>query len=178
MSGAPERGVLGLLTAQALAFGVSLALLVIPANSLFLSAYGAKWLPATYIAIAVVGTAASAVIARAARKTRLATVATFSLGALAAFYGVSWVVLSAGGVWISALLLVLFPIALQLGFVFIGGQAGRLLDVRQLKERFPRIVTGFSLGFLLGGLLGIPLLSLLGRPSTCARHDRRTARVP
>ncbi len=162
MSGAPERGVLGLLTAQALAFGVSLALLVIPANSLFLSAYGAKWLPATYIAIAVVGTAASAVIARAARKTRLATVATFSLGALAAFYGVSWVVLSAGGVWISALLLVLFPIALQLGFVFIGGQAGRLLDVRQLKERFPRIVTGFSLGFLLGGLLGIPLLSLLG----------------
>ena len=49
-----------------------------------------------------------------------------------------------------------------MGFVFIGGQAGRLLDVRQLKERFPRIVTGFSVGFLLGGLLGIPLLSLLG----------------
>ena len=49
-----------------------------------------------------------------------------------------------------------------MGFVFIGGQAGRLLDVRVLKERFPRIVTGFSVGFLLGGLLGLPLLDLLG----------------
>ena len=62
----------------------------------------------------------------------------------------------------SAVLLVLFPIALQLGFVFIGGQAGRLLDVRQMKELFPRIVSGFAVGFLVGGLLGIPLLALLG----------------
>ena len=62
----------------------------------------------------------------------------------------------------SAGLLVLFPIALQLGFVFIGGQAGRLLDVRQMKERFPRVVGGFSVGFLLGGLLAFPLLALLG----------------
>ena len=59
-------------------------------------------------------------------------------------------------------LLVLFPIALQMGFVFIGGQAGRLLDVRQMKELFPRVVSGFAVGFLIGGLLGIPLLALLG----------------
>ena len=71
MSSAPPRGVVGLLTAQALAFGVTLALLVIPANALFLDAYGSEWLPATYIAIAVVGTAASILIARAARQTRL-----------------------------------------------------------------------------------------------------------
>ena len=51
----PPRGVVGLLTAQALAFGVTLALLLVPANSLFLDAYGSEWLPATYIAIAVVG---------------------------------------------------------------------------------------------------------------------------
>ena len=50
MSNTPERGVIALLTAQALAFGVMLALLVVPANALFLDAYGAKWLPATYIA--------------------------------------------------------------------------------------------------------------------------------
>src|SRR5262249_17269624 len=75
VSSAPPRGVIGLLTAQALAFGVTLALLVIPANSLFLGAYGAKWLPATYVAIAVIGTAVSAFIARAARRTRLVRVA-------------------------------------------------------------------------------------------------------
>ncbi len=162
MSDTPPRGVVGLLTAQALAFGVTLALLIIPANALFLDAYGSEWLPATYIAIAVFGSGASALIARAARRTRLARVATPSLGGLAALYAASWVILVAGGVWASGVLLVLFPIALQVGFVFIGGQAGRLLDVRQMKEKFPRIVSGFAVGFLVGGLLGIPLLALLG----------------
>jgi hypothetical protein len=162
VSTTPERGVIALLTAQALAFGVMLALVVIPANTLFLDAYGAKWLPATYIAIAVVGTAASTFVARAARRTRLVRVATVSLAAMAVLYAASWLILLADGVWVSAALLVMFPIALQMGFVFIGGQAGRLLDVRQMKERFPRIVGGFSVGFLIGGLLGIPLLALLG----------------
>ena len=162
MSATPERGVIALLIAQALAFGVMLALVVVPANAIFLDAYGAKWLPATYIGIAVVGTAASAFIARAARRTRLVRVATVSLSAIAVLYAASWLILLGGGVWVSAALLVLFPIALQMGFVFIGGQAGRLLDVRQMKERFPRVVGGFSIGFLVGGLLGIPLLDLLG----------------
>ena len=110
----------------------------------------------------MIGSGASALIARAARRTRLVHIATATLGALAALFGASWVILVAGGVWVSAVLLVLFPIALQVGFVFIGGQAGRLLDVRQMKELFPRVVSGFAVGFLVGGLLGIPLLALLG----------------
>jgi HEAT repeats len=162
VSDTPPRGVVGLLTAQALAFGVTLALLIIPANALFLDAYGSEWLPATYIAIAVFGSLASAFIARAARRTRLVRIATVSLGALAVLYAASWLILVAGGVWVSAILLVLFPIALQVGFVLVGGQAGRLLDVRQMKELFPRVVSGFAVGFFLGGLLGIPLLALLG----------------
>ena len=162
MTDAPARGVIALLTAQAVAFGVTLALLVVPANSLFLNEYGSKWLPATYIAIAVLGTGASALIARAARRTRLVQVATVSLSALVVLYAASWLILVLDGIWVSAFLLVLFSIALQMGFVFIGGQAGRLLDVRQMKERFPRVIGGFSAGFLLGGLLAIPLLDLLG----------------
>jgi hypothetical protein len=158
----PPRLVVAVLTAQGFAFGVMLALLVVPANSIFLDAYGSEWLPATYIAIAVIGTAASALIARRARRTRLSRLATATLGALAALYAVSWSILALGGVWVSAVLLVVFPIALQVGFIFIGGQAGRLLDVRQLKDLFPRIVSGFAVGFLAGGLLAIPLLALLG----------------
>jgi hypothetical protein len=165
LSDSPPRGVVRLLTAQALAFGVTLALLVIPANSIFLDAYGAEWLPATYVAIAVVGSAASALIARAARRTRLVQVATATLLAFVVLFAISWPILVAGGVWMSAVLLVVFPIALQVGFVFIGGQAGRLLDVRQMKELFPRVVSGFAVGFLVGGLLGIPLLALLGSTS-------------
>ncbi len=162
MKGAPFGGVVGLLTAEALAFGVTLALLIIPANALFLDAYGSEWLPATYIGTALFGSAASAFIARAARRTRLVRVATVSLGALAVLFAASWLILLAGGLVVSAVLLVLFPIALQVGFVLIGGQAGRLLDVRQMKEQFPRIVSGFAIGFFVGGLLGIPLLALLG----------------
>ena len=162
MSTGHPRAVVRWLTAQTFAFGVTLALLIIPANSLFLDAYGSEWLPATYIAIAVVGSAASALIARAARRTRLVRVAAVTLGAFALLFATSWAILAAGGAWASAVLLVLFPIALQIGFVFVGGQAGRLLDVRQMKELFPRVVSGFAVGFLIGGLLGIPLLALLG----------------
>ena len=162
MNGAPPRGVVGLLTAQAFAFGVTLALLLVPANSLFLDAYGSQWLPVTYIATAVVGSAAAALIARAARRTRLIRVATASLGAFATLFAASWAILVAGGEWVSGVLLVMFPIAIQIGFVFIGGQAGRLLDVRQMKELFPRVVSGFAVGFLVGGAVEIPLLALLG----------------
>ena len=162
MNEASSRGVVGWLTAQALAFGVTLALLVVPANSLFLDAYGSEWLPATYIAIAVLGGGSAALIARAARRTRLVRVATVSLGAFAVLFAASWAILVAGGAWVSAVLLVMFAIALQLGFVFIGGQAGRLLDVREMKELFPRVVSGFAVGFFLGGALAIPLLAVLG----------------
>ena len=50
----------------------------------------------------------------------------------------------------SAPLLVLFPILIQLGFVFIGGQAGRLLDIAGIKASFPRIMAGFPVGAVPG----------------------------
>jgi hypothetical protein len=162
MTDAPPRGVVGLLIAQAFAFGVTLALLLVPANALFLDAYGSKWLPVTYIATAVAGGVAAALIARAARRTRLFRVAAAVLGAFAALFAASWGILEAGGDWVSGVLLVAFSLLIQIGFVFIGGQAGRLLDVRQMKALFPRVVSGFAVGFLAGGLIQIPLLALLG----------------
>ncbi len=156
------RDVVLLLMAQAVAFGMTMALLLVPANSLFLDAYGSSWLPATYIAIAAIGIPISAVMARAVRRFPLVAVAAGVLGAFAAVFFCSWLVLLAGGSWISALLLVSFPILIQIGFVFIGGQAGRMLDVREIKAQFPRIVLAFAVGFLAGGLAGIPLLALLG----------------
>ena len=95
MSDSPPRGVVALLTGQGFAFGVTLALLVVPANAIFLDVYGSEWLPATYIAVAVVGSGASALIARAARRTSLVRVATATLGGLAALYAASWVILVA-----------------------------------------------------------------------------------
>ncbi len=158
------RAAVVLLSAQTLAFGVAVALLVIPATSIFLHAYGSEWLPVTYIAVAIVGGTTSWLMARAVRRFRLVAVATVALGAQVVLFAAGWVALEYGGQWVSAPLLVMFPLALQMGFVFVGGQAGRVLDVRQLKELFPRIVSGFVIGFFVGGLAGAPLLALREEP--------------
>lgn len=163
MSGrSTARAAVRLLTAQAVAFGVTMALLIIPANALFLDTYGAHWLPATYIAIAIAGVGVSWIVAGAVRRFPLVGVAAVTLSVQTLLLLGSWVVLRNGGRWVTAPLLVLFALAVQIGFVFIGGQAGRLLDVRELKELFPRIVSGFVVGFFLGGLAGAPLLTVLG----------------
>ncbi len=147
-----------------MAFGVAVALLVIPATSIFLHAYGSEWLPVSYIAVAIVGGITSWMVARAVRRFRLVAVATVALGAQVVLFAAAWIALEFGGVWVSAPLLVAFPLAMQMGFVFVGGQAGRVLDVRQLKELFPRIVSGFVIGFFVGGLAGAPLLALREEP--------------
>jgi hypothetical protein len=156
-------GVVGLLAGQAFAFGLSESLLLISANAIFLEAYGSKWLPLTYIAIAVVGTVLAAGVARTLRRWPLPNVAVAVEAAVAVLFLSAWAVLTAsGGVWVSAPLLVLFPVLLQVGFVFLGGQAGRLLDLQQIKTSFPRVVAGFTAGFLVGGLVGTRLISVLG----------------
>ena len=152
-----------LLAAQAFVFGLSESLLVIAANSIFLAAYGSRWLPVTFVAIALFGTLVATWIARVVRHRPLPRVAILVESVVGVLLFAAWSVLTASsGVWVSAPLLVLFPILLQAGFVFIGGQAGRLLDVQQIKSQFPRIVSGFAIGFLAGGVVAIPLLTLPG----------------
>ena len=154
-----------LLAAQAVFFGVTSALLVIPANGIFLAAYGAEWLPLTYVGIAILGAGASIVIARSLRRWTLPTVSVAVLVAVTATLIGTWAVtVATGSAWPSVAQLILFPILLQLGFVIIGGQAGRLLDLQQIKRFFPRVVAGFVVGFTIGGFAGVPLLDLTGAP--------------
>ena len=161
---------------QAVWFGIASALLVIPANGIFLAAYGAEWLPLTYVGIALLGTAASIVIARSLRRWTLPTVSIAVLAAIAVTLLISWAIIAAtGSAWPSVYQLVMFPILLQLGFVIIGGQAGRLLDLQQIKRYFARIVAGFVVGFTIGGFAGVPLLSLLERPKTSSSCRRPRA---
>ena len=163
MSEPRPRQVVALLAGQAFAFGLSESVLLITANAIFLNAYGSKWLPLTYVAIAIVGTLVAAGVARTLRLWPLPAVALVTETVVALLFLGAWVVLAAAdGVWVSAALLVLFPVLLQIGFIFVGGQAGRLLDLQQIKQSFPRIVAGFTAGFLAGGLVGTRLLSVLG----------------
>ena len=152
------------LTGQTLVFGAMAALLGIVANAMFLDAYGSAWLPATYIAIGAAGIIVSGAVARTAQRFDLLGIALAVLGAAAAGLGVAWLVAAGGdAAWVSVPLLVLFPILIQLGFVFVGGQAGRLLDIAGIKTSFPRIMAGFPVGAVIGGLLGAELVSRLGR---------------
>ena len=152
------------LVAQSFVFGLVAALLGIVANAIFLDAYGAAWLPATYIAIGVAGVVVSGAVARSARSAELVRIALAVLGGAAVILLASWLIAAAiDAPWVSIPLLILFPILIQLGFVFIGGQAGRLLDIAGIKTSFPRIMAGFPIGAIVGGLIGAGLVSLTGR---------------
>jgi hypothetical protein len=162
--GRPGGSVVPWLTAQSFVFGLVAALLGIVANAIFLHAYGAAWLPVTYVVIGFAGVIISGAVARSARSAELVRIALVVLGAAAMVLLVSWVIAAEGdSPWVSIPLLILFPILIQLGFVFIGGQGGRLLDIAGIKASFPRIMAGFPIGAIVGGLLGGAIVGLTGR---------------
>jgi HEAT repeat protein len=154
-----------LLAAQAGLLGLSVVFLVVPASAIFLDRYGAAELPFVYLAVAVLGVVLSRVLRALQARLSLVAVATWCIGAFVAIVAASWVLLRfAHQDWVSALLVGLFPLAIPVGFVLVGTQAGRLLDVRTMKQSFARIVAGFSLGFVVGGLATAALIGPLGGP--------------
>ncbi len=158
----PHRRIL-LLSGQGFALGLTMAWILIPASAIFLEAYGSELLPVTYIGAAVAGIGSSTLLAAAFRRRPLASVAAWVLAGLAVSLLASWLVLSSFNAdWVSFVLLALVPIVVPVGFIFVVGQAGMLLDVRTLKALYARVVAGFALGFVAGGLVGEPLLGILG----------------
>jgi hypothetical protein len=161
-----------LLAGQTIALGLTMAFLVVPASSIFLGIYGAAALPYTYLCVAVAGTAVSALMARAQRRWSLARVTAIVLVAYIVLVSAAWGALTLrGAMWVTFPLVVLFPLSIPVGFVLIGSQAGRLLDVRQMKAYFPRVVAGFSVGFAIGGIAAARLVSLMGGPENLLGVD-------
>ena len=151
-----------LLGAQTVALGLTVAFLMVPASALLLHAYGADSLPYVYLVVAVSGVAVSWAMRRAQAHLSLAALAMTILGGYGVLVTAGYAVLTfADADWVSFPLVVLFPLAIPVGFFLVGAQAGRLLDVRQMKEYFPRIVGGFSVGFAAGGLLAAWMVRLL-----------------
>ena len=151
-----------LLGAQTVALGLTVAFLMVPASALLLHAYGAHTLPYVYLVVAVSGVAVSWAMRRAQANLSLAALAMTILGGYGVLVAAGYAVLTfADADWVSFPLVVLFPLAIPVGFFLVGAQAGRLLDVRQMKEYFPRIVGGFSVGFAAGGLLAAWMVRLL-----------------
>ncbi len=159
----PRPKAVTLLGAQALAHGVLTILTIVPAAGLFLSSYGAKRLPYVYIAVAFVGTATAPLLARALGRWSIATVARPIFLTFAAIHLLCWVAIERWGArWPAIVVQMLLPITLQLGFVFLGSQAGQLLTMREMKAWFSIVAAGFSVALLAGGLIAPMLVDVLG----------------
>ena len=148
---------------QALALGLSTAWLIVPGNTIFLVRYGSGLLPVTYILAAVGGAAASVGLANALRRRPLVAVAATTLAGTALTLVAAWAMLRAGVEPAVFVILVLAPLQVPIGMMFVLDQAGLLLDVRTLKAFYARVVAGFALGFVAGGLSASSLLDALGR---------------
>lgn len=167
-----------LLGAQALCLGLTSVFLVVGGTSVFLSRYGPGLLPYAYLAVAVVGVAVSSGMTHAQRRLSLPALAVTVVAVFATLVAAAWALLSLAGLtWVTFPLVVLFPLWIPVGFVLVGAQAGRLLDVRALKAYFPRVVAGFGAGFALGGLLAARLVSVLGGPEDLLLVDSVVALV-
>ena len=155
---------LTLLSGQAFFLGLSLGLLIIAAFALLLSSYGAELLPWVYITVAIAGSCVFYGFAEAQRRWSLVQVSLVAEFTVVAFLVIAWAgFIYAHAEWLSFLAMVVFPLIIQIGFVIVGGQAGRLLDVRQIKRYFPRVVAGFVVGFMVAGAGAGPLLRIFGR---------------
>lgn len=152
-----------LLIGQSVSLGFTLSLLAIITSALLLADFGAQALPYGYILSAVAGPLIFYGLTALQRRWPLPRVAKSFVAVLAVVYLLCWLGLAYGNQrWISFALMVSYHVAIQAGFVFLGGQAGRLLDVRQIKRLFPLVVSGFVIGFLLGAFATPPLIGLLG----------------
>ena len=156
---------LWLLGGQTIALGLTMAFLVVPASSVFLSAYGAQALPYAYLCVAAAGVAVSTLMTRAQRLWSLARVTVLVLATYVVIVTAAWIALTAAdATWVTFALVVMFPLSIPIGFVLVGTQAVRLLDVREMKAHFPRVAAGFAAGFAVGGLIAARLVGVFGGP--------------
>ena len=170
------RAKLAVLAGQTLSLGLFCAFLVVPASALFLERYGARALPYAYLAVAATGVVVSAAMRRAQARLALGALAVSVVGTFLVLVAAAWVILTVSdGIWVTFPLLVLFPVSIPIGFVLVGSQAGRLLDVREMKAYLPRVFAGFSVGFGCGGLLAAWLVHVVGGPVQLLGFDTASA---
>lgn len=155
-----------LLIGQGISLGLMLAFVVITGMTLMLDSYGAEAVPYVYIIVAVLGSLLFYGFGELQRRLVLPILTLGSLVSTSLFLAITWVgLVLADWRWLAFIVLVSFSLLIQVGFVVIGAQAGRLLDVREIKRYFPWIVSGFVFGFMVGGALAPIVTNVNGRPA-------------
>jgi HEAT repeat protein/ATP/ADP translocase len=157
---------LTLLVGQGISLGLMLAFVVITGMTLMLDSYGSDAVPYVYIMVAVLGSLLFYGFGEIQRRVVLPRLSLGSLVLTTLFLFLTWAgLVLAEWQWLAFVVLASFSLLIQVGFVVIGAQAGRLLDVREIKRYFPWIVSGFVFGFIIGGALAPLVTSLNGRPA-------------
>lgn len=152
---AQERTITLWLMGQLFFVVVALLFMYVASNAIFLSTFGADWIPLVYVATAVVVSTLSYGVVKLRQRWSLATIALGSSTGVALVYLAAWVILGLPqGEWVTFVLMIMFPLHITLLIaLMIGGQAGELFDVRQMKRLFPRVGSAGVAGAVVGAFL-------------------------
>jgi HEAT repeat protein len=152
-----------LLLGQGFFYGFGLVLWYVAANTLFLVDWSAERMPWVFIAVGLFVSAFSYGITALQRRWSTARVVLAIGLALVAFNVLARLgLLTALARWVSLALMVSYFLGLQMAFITLGLLAGRLFDIRQMKRLFPAVLSGFHVGFILGGLCVPLIMRLIG----------------
>ncbi|MDX1523016.1 MAG: hypothetical protein R3264_15430, partial [Anaerolineae bacterium] len=150
-----------LLFGQAFFLGATTALLYIASNTLFLVDFDPEFLPYVYIATGIVVSIlffGLTALQRHWSQVRLIAILLILEGLVFLLTRLALTLPNAR--WVSIFLMILFPLTVQLMVIILGGQVGRLLDVRETKRLYPIIFSGATIGFIITSL-GSPFLVTL-----------------
>ncbi len=153
-----ERLKLTLLGGQAFFFGVYSSLLYVVANTLFLAEFGVDNLPYVYIAIGLFVPLYYYTYAELQKRWVLSRLSVMTVSMFAGVLLLAWVAFGLPIARAGAFgLMIFFVLQVQGILIVLGGQAGQLFTVRQMKRLFPLIVSAVIVGIIIAGL-SVPTL--------------------
>ncbi|MEM7798145.1 MAG: hypothetical protein AAF633_03055 [Chloroflexota bacterium] len=158
-----------LLSGQSIALGILLGFVIVGSNAIFLPIFGSGAIAYVYLVVALFGSILFYGMARLQQRFSLITISVSTLILTVLAFLLIWIGLMGPALNATAFAyMVSFSIVIQLGFVVLGGQAGRLFNVQEIKQNFPRIVAGFVVGFLLSGVFSPWIVEIRNRPADLA----------
>ncbi|NOX61696.1 MAG: hypothetical protein GXP42_07095 [Chloroflexi bacterium] len=158
-----ERRVVLMLAPQGFFYGMALALVYVGGSALFLSAFGAEGVPYAYIAMGAFASLLFFGLAASLRRWPLVVVGGVTYAAMMfSVLGLRVMLMTQLKFVAAFVALMMFPLGEQILLVILGRQAGQLLDVRQMKRRFPLIVASYIAGFVTAAFGASALTNALG----------------
>ncbi|MBN1525712.1 MAG: cyclic nucleotide-binding domain-containing protein [Spirochaetales bacterium] len=149
-----DQKALALIVAQSFFMGLAFVLFYANSSSLFLTTFGANFLPYIYLSVGVLVPVASWGFSRLQRHWSLDRTAPLILIIFLLMFLVSWTGLFfPNSEWLSFLLMIGYALGNLFSAIVRGALAGQLFDARALKRNYPVILGGHVFSIIIGGAL-------------------------